>query len=212
MLRKALQYLPEDRQDIEMQVEDYRNSLLLYLYEKQLLLEKGDTLVPEEKMKHYYEQYKQSFELPEEVAQLNFVKSAADAPGADSLLHWFEDPNEKNRLRLQQFCRQFAINFSLSDSNWVSVNSVQNFIPVSRDNFAGEIRSGFAATEKDEAFIYAIKVNDVKNKGEIAPYEFVKDDIRKILLNKEKVGLIKKTYETIYQEALRDNSFEIYLK
>jgi hypothetical protein len=40
--------------------------------------------------------------------------------------------------------------------------------------------------------------------------EFVKDDIRNIILNKRKVELAKKLEDDVFKEAQDDEDFEIY--
>ena len=67
-----------------------------------------------------------------------------------------------------------------------------------------------SGTTLDSLYTYFVKVNDCKKAGEKAPYEYVTEDIAKIVLNKRKLKLIKSTYEKIYQESLRTNDFEIF--
>ena len=39
---------------------------------------------------------------------------------------------------------------------------------------------------------------------------YVREDIENIIINKRKLGLKKKLYETIYEEALKTKKFEVY--
>ena len=119
---------------------------------------------------------------------------------------------DEKKFRLEQFSHRNATNFSLSDTAWVPIGEMYNFIPLSKDEFEPFMRSGEVMIHKDEAFIYGIKVNEVKNKGETAPFEYAKPNIRRLLLNKQKVELVQKTYDNIFQEAARDQTFEIFVK
>ena len=51
---------------------------------------------------------------------------------------------------------------------------------------------------------------DFKIKDSASPLSFEKDNIGNIILNRRKLKLIKKMEESVYQDALANNDFEIY--
>ena len=209
MIQKALLYLPEEEYNIEKQVRDYRESLLLYLYEKELILQKLDTAIREENVRSYYEDHKKNFELPEDIVQMHYVKLPIGAPEADSIPHWLSSNEEIDRMRLEEFCYRTATDCSLSDSTWITVAPVYRNIPVSEEQFSSMVRSKKPTIVTDPLFMHVIRVNDTKGKGEIGPYHFIRNDIVRILLNKRKVELVRKTYDNVYLEALRNKTAKI---
>jgi hypothetical protein len=62
----------------------------------------------------------------------------------------------------------------------------------------------------DESFLYYLKVGQYRISDNISPMEFVKDDIRNIILNKRKVELAKRLEDEVYKGALEQQDFEIY--
>jgi hypothetical protein len=62
----------------------------------------------------------------------------------------------------------------------------------------------------DENFLYFLKVDRYRISDNVSPIEFVKDDIRNLILNKRKVDLAKQLEEEVYNEAKKDDDFEIY--
>ncbi len=210
MLQKAQVYLPAEKLDIERQVSDYRESLILYTYEKELILQKLDTAVPVETLMNYFEGYKTNFVLNEGVVQMHYVKVARDAPKIDSLARWFGSDNEMNKARIEDYCHRYAADFSLNDSMWQAVSAVFKSMPVSSSQLEALNRYKTTTVVGDSLFNYVVKVKDSKAKGEIAPFDYVKDDIARIILNKRKMELVRSTYENIYLEAQRSNKFEIY--
>ena len=62
----------------------------------------------------------------------------------------------------------------------------------------------------DETYFYALKIFDYKISNEIAPLEWVREDIKKIIINKRKVALSKELEDKIYERAEKNNDFEIY--
>jgi hypothetical protein len=55
-----------------------------------------------------------------------------------------------------------------------------------------------------------LKVDRYRISDNVSPIEFVKDDIRNLILNKRKVDLAKQLEEEVYNEAKKDDDFEIY--
>lgn len=210
MIEKALLYLPTEELDIDRQVNDYRESLILYAYEKELILQKLDTVVPDAEVLQYYETYKQNFELGNDAVQLQYVKTANNAPKIDSLLVWLALKDEDDKIKLEDYCYRYAAGFSLNDTMWFDVSAVLKTIPVTRAELDALIGSKSKTTVKDSLFYYALRVNDFRRKGEIAPFHFVKDDIIRLTLNKRKMDLVRSTYDIIFREAQRKNDFEIY--
>jgi hypothetical protein len=53
-------------------------------------------------------------------------------------------------------------------------------------------------------------VEEYRISDNISPLEFVKDDIRNIILNKRKVDLAKKLEDEVYNNAISEKEFEVF--
>src|SRR5690349_6357840 len=58
LLQKAIENIPEDDLDVTKKIEDYRESLLLYEYEKALINQKLDTVIRSAELNDWYEKLK----------------------------------------------------------------------------------------------------------------------------------------------------------
>ena len=209
MLEKALQYLPPEKLDINKQVNDYRESLILYKYEMELILQKLDTVVDETILLNYFDEYKTNFVLKDDIIQMLFVKVPKDAPRIDSLVLWMGSRDDKTE-KIEGYCHQYAVDFSISDTLWFDKSTVYNNIPMSTYQLEMSRLYKSTLTVNDSLFNYVVRVNNSKDKGETAPYHYVKDDIIRIILNKRKKELVRSTFENVYLEGKRANKFEIY--
>lgn len=210
MIQKALKYLPSEKLDINKQVEDYRESLILYIYEWELILQKLDTTVDESILLNYFDGYKTNFELKNDVVQMFFVKAPEDAPKIDSLVLWIASRYEKNKTKMEDYCHQYAVDFSIGDTIWYEIPTVYKNIPISKYQLEMSRLYKSTVMVSDSLFNYVVKVNSSKAKGEIAPYHYVREDISRIILNKRKKELVRSTFENVYLEGKRTNKFEIY--
>ncbi len=62
----------------------------------------------------------------------------------------------------------------------------------------------------DSSSVYLITINDYRLRGSLAPFEYVRDDIKRIIWNNRRIEFIQDLENGIYNEALKENSFKIY--
>jgi hypothetical protein len=65
---------------------------------------------------------------------------------------------------------------------------------------------------EDNRYFHFARIIDFKLTGESAPLEYVKQEIRDVLLNKRKMEFLKQLEESIYNEAVIQNEVEVYEK
>lgn len=210
LLQTAMKYLPEEKQDLSKQIQDYKESLLIYLYENELLQQKLDTQISQAAMDSFYNGFKQNFKLDDALLQINYVKLPVDAPKIDSARFLMNYTNAKNIKRLQNYCFRYAKDFYLKDSLWLTEQTVLKKMPINIEYLKNLENNGNMGEVTDSSYIYLLKVNDYKNKGETAPLSFVQKDLKFMLINKRKQQLLSNAYNNIYQDAIKDGDFEVY--
>lgn len=212
MVKIAEEYLPPEQLDIEKSIQDYRQSLLLHAYESELIRQKLDTNVTEQVIEDYYNNNPNSFELKEDIVQFYYIKIPLQAPKIDSAKYLFKTRNEENLKKLVKYGFQYAEDFYLQDSIWFELNELYKQIPIDHDQLRTLSKNHLSGEVQDSNFLYLIRINDFKEQRELAPLNYVKDDIRKIIVNQRKIDLINNTYESVYQEAVKNGTFENYVK
>jgi hypothetical protein len=209
ILHKAEKNLSEEQKDFTLQIENYRNSLLVYSYESKLIMQLLDTAVSNEQIQDYYEKNTDNFLLKDNIIKVNYVKLTKNATVKDkvkSLL--FSDKDNKNQLI--DICNKQAVNFFLEDDEWLLFNDLLKEIPIETYNQENFLKSNRTIEIKDDNYIYLIKIKDFKIKESSSPLSFEKDNIRNIILNKRKLLLINKMHDELYDEAVKNNDFKIY--
>ncbi len=211
LLETATTYLPTEKQNVEKKIQDYREALLIYLYEDELIKQKLDTTVTEEAVDSFYNAYKDNFRLDGNIYKINYIKLPTDAPKIDSIRFLFlRAGNEKNFNRLVNYCYSYATDFYLKDSLWISELSLKNKMPLTESDMAVLEKSSQPVEVSDSNYLYLLKNIDIKLKGEPAPIEFVRKDLNFMIINKRKKQLLTNAYDKIYQEAIKDGTFEVF--
>lgn len=211
LLETAIRYLPAEKQNVEQQIQDYRESLLIYSYEDELIKQKLDTTVTESAIDSFYQTNKQNLLLRDDVIQMMYVKMNKDAPKLDSVRYLLASDSEKKRKQLASICYQYAADFYLKDSIWFPVKSISTRMPVDI-SYLRSLRHGATTEISDTNHIYFLKINDYKEKGMVAPLNYVREELRFMLINKRKQQLLSSAYHHIYQNAIKEGTFEIFIK
>jgi len=133
------------------------------------------------------------------------------APRTNRIKPWLYSVKQKDQDDLKSYCLSFSSAYHLSDSSWVefdklTVNSPLADIP----NKIQFLRTYSYYETSDNEFLYFLKVDGYKISDSESPIDFVRSDIKNIILNKRKVELSKKLEDEIYENAVRNKQFEIY--
>lgn len=210
VIHKAEQNLTSDQMDFSQQLDNYKNSLIIYAYENELVKQKLDTLVTDEDIENYYSANQQNFLLKDNIVQFQYVKLPLKSVYVKQFrkLLGSDDPADKTRLSRQ--CEQYASDYFLDDQNWLPFNDLLKQIPIKTYNQEEFLKNHRDLEYQDSAYIYLVRFKDFKIKESISPLSFERKRIWNIILNKRKIDLIKKMREDIFEQAQKNNDFEIY--
>lgn len=209
LIHAAEQSLTADQKNFKDQLENYRNSLLIYTYESHLIQKNLDTNVRDDEIYRYYEENKQNFELKENIIKVHFV-ILKDPPKKNNPLKRLllsNDPADTEEL--VTYCRKNAYNYYLEDE-WITFSELLKTIPIETFNQTIYLQNNKYVEFNDSSFYYFIRFLDFKIQEGVSPLNFEKDNIRKIIINKRKAQLIDKMRKDMLQQAMNNNGFEIF--
>jgi hypothetical protein len=209
VLKRAELNLRDEEKDVSRQLEDYRASLIIFAYERELIRQKLDTIVAESEIEKYYQENPANFELKSNIIKLKYIKLPMKAPNTDKAKNWLKSTSPADQKRLEQYCELYAVNYLLDDSNWLLFDDVLKELPLtnySSDQYTGNTR--FLELQ-DKDFKYLVAVTGFMVKESQAPLSFERSSIRNIILNKRKIKLVQQMQQDAYTNALNDNDIEL---
>ena len=210
VIHQAEQNLSNDQIDFTQQLENYKNSLIIYAYENELVRQKLDTLVSDEDIENYYDGNQQNFLLKDNIVQLQYVKLPLKSAFVKQFRKLLNSDNPEDKTRLSQQCERNSADYFLDDQNWLPFNDLLKQIPIKTYNQEEFLKNHRELEYQDSAFIYLVRFKDFKIKESVSPLSFEKEHIRNIILNKRKIDLTKKMREDLFERAQKKNDFEIY--
>ncbi len=210
VIQKAENNLSEEQKNVEKQLEAYRNSLITYTYEKELVKQKLDTIVSDIEIESHYNNNKADFELKYNIIKVIYVKVSKKAPGIDKLKKWYKSDNLKDREQMASYCHQFAENFYLDDNSWLLFDDLLKEIPIQTYNKELFLQNNTYVEVSDSLSNYFVNIKGFKIRNSLSPLGFEKENIKNIILNKRKLELITKMKLDVYNDAANNNKIEIY--
>ncbi|PKQ65446.1 hypothetical protein BZG02_00110 [Labilibaculum filiforme] len=210
LISKAELNLSDQDKDVSKMVEDYRSSLIIHKYQQQLIEQKIDTLVSQFEIDNYYRTYSANFVLNRNILKALYIKVPIPVPNLAIIQKLYKSDKEDDWSELQDYCFQNATKFDNFNDRWIYAQELLNKLPGKigdEDQFLKRTKN---YETSDSTHHYFVKIQEVELKDNLAPLPFVKEDIRKILLNKRKIQFIKNLEENIYRDAESKNKFKIY--
>jgi len=208
-LKKAELNLTDDLLDVEQQLEDYRTSLIVYNYERELLRQKLDTSVSSKEIETYYKENERNFQLRSNIIRLKYIKIPSKTPSLDKVRKWYKSEKEDDLEKLRKFALMYANNYLLEDENWLVFDEVLKEIPLSNYSLDDFNRNKRYFEINDGQYIYFVIIKGFMMKESRSPLNFEKDNIRNIILNKRKQALIEEMQQDIFNDAINNKEVEI---
>ena len=210
VIQKAESNLTEDKKNVEKQLQDYRNSLIIFAYEKELVSQKLDTVITDAEIEEYYANNQANFELKDNIIKVVYIKVNKTAHDMKKLQSWYKSEDAKDKDQLASYCHQFAANFYLDDNSWLFFDDLLKEIPIQTYNKELFLQNNRFVEVSDSVYNYFVNIKGFKIRNSLSPISFEKDNIRNIILNKRKLQLITKMKEDVYNDAANNNKIELY--
>lgn len=207
MFEKAQEKLGSVGDDIDRKVEDYKESLYIFEFEQQLINRKLNKDIPASEVEAYYSEHKHEMQLTQSIVQPVYIKYNKDEPRLQILKRWLSSRKQEELDSLKDYSYQHAHTCFFAEK-WIDRAKFMSEIPIKNPYI--EMRADFSTVLNDEAFLYFIRIMDYREIGDIAPLEYVQDEIREILLQKRAKQFVIDTRNKLYDEALKDSRFELF--
>lgn len=212
LFRKAEENLtPELRKDIDSQLEEARVNLIIYQYQRQMILERMDTTVTDSELENYYMNNRESFNLSSNIVKALFIKLPVETPGINRIRILARSNDQGDLQQLETLCYQFAEKFDDFNEDWVTLDKLSVELPSEIQNEEYFLRRTkyFEERNSDSTYLYLLTIRDYKLRSSPAPFEYVKDDIKRIIWNNRRLEFIQSLENGIYNDALKQNIFTL---
>lgn len=210
LLSKAESNLPANDPEMEKKLRAYKNSLIIYEYETELVHQKLDTVVSDAEIETYYNEHASDFQLRDNIVKVVYVKVDNKAPNLAKLKGWVKSDKPADREELDKYCRQYATNYFLDDNSWLLLDDLLKEVPIQSYNWELFLQTNKFVEVSDSTHTYYLSFKGYMTRNGQSPLSFEKENIRSIILNKRKLELIDRMHDDLYNEAVENDRIKIY--
>jgi hypothetical protein len=210
LLQQAENNLSSDKLDFSKELDQYRNSLIMYEYESELVRQKLDTTITEKEIADYYQANQANFQLRENIVRTGYVVVPLNAPEIPKMRNLLRSEKSSDLRALESLCQDHATTFSLDAATWISFSALQKVVPMATDDQEDFLKSNQYFEVQDSASRYMVRIYEFKTRESFSPLSFEIQNIRAVILNKRKTELLSRMEEDLFNNALKKKKFEIY--
>jgi hypothetical protein len=210
LVKKAEENLSPLQKDLTKELNEYRSSMLTYRYKMELMLQRLDTIVDETEISAYYGQNKENFILNRDIVKAIFIKIPAEVTKPEQVKVFCEQVSDDNLRELREFCLKYAITFDIFVDNWVELDLIAQNLPEPIEDKNRFLRRNAIIEIRDNDFYYLLCVIDYRLANNMAPVEYVTENIKNLIINRRRIDFLKKIEDDVYVEGVRNNKFKFY--
>lgn len=191
---------PNEWNLIRLRAESFSGELARYYIEENALKKKLDTLVTEEDIQTYYISHKDEFVLHDYIVKALYFKIPKSLDfKKDKIQESFLLKNDKDLSKIDSYAKLYAENYYFNDSTWEYFEKIVHDIPATNYNIDNIVLNRTKTYISDENYTYFINIIDFKLKDEAPPVEFLRNEIKSIIVSNRLQDLKIKSESTLIQ-------------
>lgn len=213
LLLEAEIYLEGINSDFTKQLEDYKNSLMVYAYESDRADKELDTVLKAEDIEIYYDQNKDKF-----IANETLFKGLYFKVDRDSIRHIKKRINkligtneELNLCEIELFCNNSTLDYVISLKHFTPILNIVEKLPLySIDIKNIHKQKGWVEFKGDEDVVYYLYVLDFIERGDILPLELSLNSVKKVMLKQRRLEFLDRINKQLYDKAVENGDIELF--
>jgi hypothetical protein len=191
-------------------IQQYKVDLYTKAYLEEVVKRTTDTVVTLAELKAYYKENKENFKTNGTLVRLRYINIKKDNPKYEVIKSKFFDFRKSDKKFWDTYSMQLN-SFALNDSIWVDMSQVYAKLPfINPDNRDDYILSGKTIQKTEAGNNYLVKISNVIDKNQIAPFDYLRPTLQEVIINKRKLELIKNFEKEIIDDAIKDKKYEVY--
>ena len=211
LLHLAETNLGKEQLDLKKQLDEYRNSLVIYAYETQLIDQKLDTVVSEDEIADYYEQNKEEFQLRNTMVRAAYVIMKDDCKQKETFRKLMSDPDTLLLQNLDVLAAYYAERSHLDVDHWMRLDELTHIIPIEILNPESFLkRNRFVSLDSDE-FTYMVRFEEYLLEESLSPLAMQHDNIRSVILTQRKQQLLDRMKAATLENAKHEHAYVKYV-
>ena len=210
LLMKAEENLKAEMKDVSRELEEYRSSLIVYRYKNELMKQKMDTAVNEADIHNYFVQNKESFILNRNIVKAIYIKVPVEVSSPENIKDLCATDDPEKLAKLNEYCLSYAKAYDRFNDQWVAADLVLKNTPMEIADQQRFLQRNRYIESSDMNYYYIVCIRDYRLVGQVSPNEYVYNDIRNLILSKQKIKFLKQIEKDVYKEGIESKKVKLF--
>jgi len=210
LLLKAEENLSLQMKDVSKELEEYRVSLIVYRYKNELMKQKMDTTVEDSDIQKYFKDHRESFILNHNIVKAIYIKVPVEVSDPENIKDMCATDDLEKQAKLNEYCISYAKAYDRFNDQWVGADLVLKNTPLEITDENRLLQRNRFIESSDMNYYYIVCIRDFRLAGQVSPIDYVKNDIKNLILNKQKIEFLKQVEKDIYKEGLDNNKVKLF--
>lgn len=210
LLKKAEENLSDQMKDVSKELEEYRNSLIIFRYKNELLKQKLDTTVKDADIQSYFNAHRESFILNQNIVRAIYIKVPVEVASPENLKDMCATDDPGKLTRLNEYCLSYAKAYDRFNDHWVPADMVLKDMPMEIKDQDRLIQRSRFIEASDANYYYLVCIREYRLTGQVAPLDYIRTQIKNLILNKQKLEFLKQIDKDVYTEGIDKNKVKLY--
>lgn len=189
--------------NFDRQMGEYRNSLLTYAYEQQILNQLMDTVVTDDQIADYYAQHQSEFRLRNSIVKAVYTIAPKKFIANTKIKQLITKRIfvDEDIVALEELASRYGLQGYYDGDAWITFYTLQGMVPITTYNENLYLRQNRSIVLSDDSITYYVRILDYKVSDDASPLELEHDNIRAIILNHRKLDILNKMQSDLMREA-----------
>lgn len=198
--------------EIEEKIENQKNQLIVNEYQKHLIKYSLDTVVDESEIHQFYNENQAIFKLNQTIVNAIYIQVPKENKHLREVNKLLAKSDSASKAALYKYSQEFADTYITTDSNWVTFTDFTAETPfqgMNPEKFVSLVKRTYSTQPDSYSFL---KITRSKIKGDIAPFEYYKSNIKNKILTDRKASIFENTQNSLLKSAKQAQEIQSYVK
>jgi len=209
-LRAEENLTPEYKTEVNRQLNEMRNNLLIYQYQQQMIIQKMDTTVSGSELQDYYVSNLSTFTLTTNIVRALYIRVPSGMSELDRIRKLYRSQEPDEMRELEELCIQNGLRYDDYNDEWITFTQLLLEVPFESDDQEQWLQRNSAVELRDDRYSYFIAIREYRLRNSVAPFEYIRGQVRTIILNNRRNDFLQKLEDGIYNEAVSNNTLKLY--
>lgn len=188
---------------VQLRSQAFSGELARFYLEDDAIQQKINQDISDSTIQQYYEEHSTDFALNDYIVKALYIKIPKNAPKQDDLKESYLLKKDKDFRKVISYAKLYAENFYFDDSTWIYFDELTKDAPTEKLNKESLVLNRTKTHFSDNEYVYYLNIIDYKLKDALPPLEFLKDDIKQIIIA-QRLNEIKDRTENTFIKKVKD--------